>query len=1030
MRTPLASFRIIRPLLLGTLIAVVLAFVIFASSSPFYFEVTIKSSLSSAAQVYYDIGHGIREADSVRRPITGGNAALRYRFPLPNGTYRGLRFDPSDLGGAAITIRNALIVDRGGHVLRKFRPVQFRPAQQISRFDVQKDGLLVATAAGGTDPILSIDVNDRFTLKESPIIAVAHAARRFLVCLLTVAGIGLLASIVAIQLRPLVTGWSLAAANWARRSPRKALLLIAVASVVMSCYPVVFFGKSFVSPNIVRSYMLYPAIPTLPGYQNRRTEDTKGSDTGATLWQNLPYSFIESRALFGDRQLPLWDRWNSAGTTLFGQGLSMLGDPLHLLVLAFGGAAWAWDIKFLIAKVLFCWGIGLTVFFTVKHLSSAMLVTFSSAFIGFFYHRFDHPAFFSMCYAPWILYAWLRLAHAASNGSEAVWAAGLVVVTWLELNSGTVKEAYMLLITMHTSGFLVFLFSSSCNKTRKSIHVLFAGIATIQLTAPVWLSFLHSLGESFTAYDVPHAWQIQPSLSLGLFDDIFYRTQSSRGTILSPSANFFVLLGVLFGMANIRTFLHDRTWCVISLSALTAYMVVFGILPPAFITRIPFVGNVGHIDNVFSSVLIIYCLILAGFGFRRYCEPITRQWKLNWIVVATGFVALLALFLGFAQAEQKPPVAFKPVGFPGAHNYFVPTYIVMLFISALALPWLLKLPRATSARAAVLNVLAVICLLALHWRFGLHLNTNINAIDDYVINPQVRVNLTCRSSTVEFLRNRPPAFRTAGLVDTLFPGYNAIAGLEAIYGVDPLINPFYRQLLTATGVTLGWTWRWVVERTNFNSALPVYSLLNVRYFLDAWDGSASPPLPLNLVQSFDLKIYENPNYWPRAFFSSSITSYGSVADFVAMVRSGDGKPFAAVQQVDRGALSQPPVEPTAMVKRNIVPARDYLLTNNTTSFTIDAPGRGVVVLTEAFLAGDFVARINGARAKYFRVNHAFRGIEVPGPGIYHISYSYWPRYFTSSLIMGGLGLLEFSVWLAVSFGLTKVPSPAQISRGE
>ena len=315
----------------------VLTFVIFASSSPFYFEVTIQSSLSSAAQVYYDIGHGIREADSVRRPITGGNAALRYRFPLPNGTYRGLRFDPSDLGSASITIRNALIVDRNGHgSLRKFRPVQFRPAQQISRFDVQKDVLLVATAAAGTDPILSIDVNDRFTLKESPIIAVAHAARRFLVCLLTVAGIGLLASTVAIQLRPLVTGWSLAAANWARRLPRKALLLIAVASVVISCYPVVFFGKSFVSPTI-GSYMLYPAIPTLPGYQSSRIEDTKGSDTGATLWQSLPYSFIESRALFTDRQLPLWDRWNSAGTTLFGQGLSMLGDPLHLLVLAFGG---------------------------------------------------------------------------------------------------------------------------------------------------------------------------------------------------------------------------------------------------------------------------------------------------------------------------------------------------------------------------------------------------------------------------------------------------------------------------------------------------------------------------------------------------------------------------------------------------------------------------------------------------------------------------------------------------------------------
>jgi hypothetical protein len=287
------------------------------------------------------------------------------------------------------------------------------------------------------------------------------------------------------------------------------------------------------------------------------------------------------------------------------------------------------------------------------------------------------------------------------------------------------------------------------------------------------------------------------------------------------------------------------------------------------------------------------------------------------------------------------------------------------------------------------------------------------------------VNLTPRSSAVDFLRNQPPAFRTAGLLDTLFPGYNAIAGLEAIYGVDPLINPFYRELLNGAGVKLVWTWRWMVEKTNFNSVLPIYNLLNVRYFLDARDGSASPPLPLNLVQSLDLKIYENPSSWPRAFFSSSITSYGSVADFVAMVRSGDGKPFAAVQQVDRVALSQPPVDPTAMAYRNIVPARDYLLTNNTTSFTIDAPGRGVVVLTETFLADDFVARINGARVKYFRVNHAFRGLEIPRSGVYRISYTYWPRYFTTSLIMGGLGLGVFSIWLAVSFGRIREPSKAQ-----
>ncbi|HTE88278.1 MAG TPA: hypothetical protein VK639_04930 [Terriglobales bacterium] len=702
----------------------------------------------------------------------------------------------------------------------------------------------------------------------------------------------------------------------------------------------------------------------------------------------------------------------------------MLGDPLHSLVLAFGGAAWAWDVKFLIAKVLFCWGIGLSVFFAVKHLPSAMLLTFSSAFIGFFYHRFNHPAFFSMCYAPWILCAWLGLARASSKGGEIAWAAALVAVSWTELNSGTVKEAYMLLISMHASGFLIFLSASCWNKLRKSIHILCAGIATILLTAPVWLPFLHSLSQSFTAYNVPFACQLQPSLSLGLFDDIFYRALNRGGTILSPSANFFVLLGVLFGLANIKTLIHDRTWCVISLSALVAYTFAFGVLPPAFITRIPFLRNVGHIDNNFSSILIIYCMVLAGFGFRSCWEPITKEWKLNWIIVVIGFAGLLGFFLGFGQAEQSSPVAFKPIGFPGAHNYFVPIYIVTLFISALALPWLFKLSRVNSGRA-ISNVLAAICLVALHWRFGLHLNTNITGIDDYVINPQVRVSFTRRSPAVEFLRKRPPAFRTAGLVDTLFPGYNAIAGIEAIYGVDPLINPFYRQLLTAAGVKLGWTWRWVVEKTNFNSVLPVYSLLNVRYFLDAPQASANPPLPLDLVDVLDLKIYENPNYWPRAFFSGSTTSYQTAGDFVAMAQSGDGKPFAAVQQSDHVALSQIPVNPAAMAYRNIVPARDYLLTNNTTSFTIDAPGQGVVVLTETFLADDFVARINGARVKYFRVNHAFRGLEIPRSGVYRISYTYWPRYFTTSLIMGGLGLVVFSIWLAVSFGRVREPSKAQ-----
>ena len=77
-----------------------------------------------------------------------------------------------------------------------------------------------------------------------------------------------------------------------------------------------------------------------------------------------------------------------------------------------------------------------------------------------------------------------------------------------------------------------------------------------------------------------------------------------------------------------------------------------------------------------------------------------------------------------------------------------------------------------------------------------------------------------------------------------------------------------------------------------------------------------------------------------------------------------------------------------------------------------------VVVFDNFTSGQesYIAElINDRRLEVVRAN----------PGIYRISYSYWPRYFTSSLIMGGLGVLEFSVWLAVSFRFIKIPFKAQ-----
>src|ERR1700748_1648523 len=145
----------------------------------------------------------------------------------------------------------------------------------------------------------------------------------------------------------------------AKRHPRRAIFAVAIASVLISCYPIVFCGRSFVSANCVP--MLYSGLPSMPGDTETETENFKGSDAGAIMWHDVPNSVIQSRALFRDGELPLWNRYNSCGLTLLGQGQSMFGELFHFIPVLAGGEAWAWDLKFVLAKVLFCFGVGLAV---------------------------------------------------------------------------------------------------------------------------------------------------------------------------------------------------------------------------------------------------------------------------------------------------------------------------------------------------------------------------------------------------------------------------------------------------------------------------------------------------------------------------------------------------------------------------------------------------------------------------------------------------------------------------------------------
>jgi hypothetical protein len=430
---------------------------------------------------------------------------------------------------------------------------------------------------------------------------------------------------------------------------------------------------------------------------------------------------------------------------------------------------------------------------------------------------------------------------------------------------------------------------------------------------------------------------------------------------------------------------------------------------------VPLLKSILHIDNTFSCVAIVCLLVLAGFGIKTFWNDVrAADFRRTYLRVIGLVAGLVALYLGTTEATMRSTIPLLHTGERIPKSNFFWGYSLSLFIAMALLPWLGRVVLVTKrARTFVIVCLALLFVL-FHWRQGMHLSTRF---DTYVMNPQRRVQLVAESSSALNLVKTHTAgpWRTTGLGSAFFPGYGGAVGLEQIDGPDGLINKHYRALMEAFGVKLLFGgWRVGVIDEELGADLPLLNMLNVRYLL-GYLGSDEPIPYLKKIASLDLDVFESERVWPRAFFTSEFVAYRQEEEFARLLRSGDGAPFAAVPQPEFSrhpelanvAKSDPPSS-----DRQIIPAHHYVLTNNSTTFKITAPGSGVVVLTESYEADDFKLQINGKPSSYFRVNSAFKGVFLPQAGEYEVSFRYWPRYLTASLWVAAGGLTLLLLWLA------------------
>ncbi len=812
--------------------------------------------------------------------------------------------------------------------------------------------------------------------------------------------------------------------EWHVRHPVAAIVFTALLAVGINCHPVIFSGKSFVSPMSVGNPLVYSWWPPLPGMERwpgpTRTggwpaqtlevmHNIHGSDVGATMWWGVPLGFLEYRSLFEHGELPLWNRYSHAGDTLIGQAVTMLGDPLHLIVLIGHGSAGAWDVKFLVAKILFCAGFGLLIRRLLKTPPLSLIFTALAAYCGAYFYINNHPAFFVFAYAPWILLAgieWLDPQSERRIGWGLVW----LLANFSCFNAGHLELAVVLIggLNLAVVSYQLILHRNAAASAKVLGHMAIGTLLFFGLTAPVWMSFLAALDGSYTAHEKIEVSQLPFTSLPGAFDDLFFLLLRADDSIpaIAPGTSLLVLAGCVFSLMRWQQ-LKAEPFFWVNLGAIGLWGgIVFGAVPTSLLAIVPMLNRVGHIYTDFSYLLVIHLTIQSAYGF--VC--LTKVDKLR--QVAVDFAVLGGIFAGlfllYSHGYRHHPIPWN--------------YVLCAVAGAVGAPLLFVFLKSRRRQTWVVGWMGIIVLGFIpNFRFGLYNRGN----DALLMLPGPRLVLNPPSPAVDKIkRDKSKPFRVVGLEWNFMGDYSAVYELEDIRSCAPLSNGEFVNLLRHfPGVEL--TKDWEVEIVDPARAQPLLNLLNVKYLLSWPDVGLRRQLAFRITDRSDFGVLENLQVWPRAFFVNQVIAVASNAEFIQHLSENGRQPFVAVTQTEiekqPGLQSLETARPAA-----ISPATNYRLSPNATEFDVHASSAGVVCLTEG-QAKDFMATANKQPKEVLTVNRAFKGIYLDHPGDYHVQFTYRPRHWRLACALfwisfGGIIMLALTSRIHVKGAVKKTGS--------
>ena len=964
-------------------------------------QITMSSSVPGLVQVFYDTGLGFSGAQSAAAAVEASPDPREYRLSIPSGRYRQLRLDPATQPGRYVILR-VVVVSPDGATVAVLPLAALHPVQELTTIERTSNRLVVDAAPGATDPQILYAPAAPLTIAAGGTAAAALLGRFALIGAFA-------AMLVWLAERLLLRAWPGSAtvlprlADRADAHPYRAIVASALLATVLATYPLVFLGRSLVSPNNGPKGMLYDSLPFTPGSSDLVVEDTRGGDTAAAMYAFVPYSQVQREAI-KEGEWPLWNRYNAAGRPLWGQGQTFLVDPLHWLTLVTPDPALGWDLKFVAHRLIFAIGVGLAAFAATGAWLPSAIAAFAAPFVGVYAYRVSHPASFVLTYAPWALFAWFRLSRARAWSARARAAVALAVASSLVLVASPPKEAAIMLAGVCATGTASVLMSAGtwADRLRRLFAAAIAGVAALLITAPHWLIFFDTLRTAATNYQAPFVQET------GLPEKIAFVLGPLAPGLVLPGFHVLGFVLILAAVTDRSRLLAFRDVLACAVVAVVLMAVAFTVVPERWLIRVPLVANIYHVHDVFVTAVLPLLLVVSAAGAGALLAASRTR-----MFTVTAMMIVASWWLVARVIDLSQPFGFEPWA-----AGFVLTLSVML-------PACLAASRAAHGRGLGI-VASAAAVLVLPLAGGLHADSGLPSLDALLMQPRLRVPLDANSPAVESVRHAAhEPERALGVDWVLSSGSQAMYELEGLNGPDALQLPNYEELFKTAGVWRGWGWYTRVPVQDFPRLAPLLDLLNTGFLLARRD--EIPPEFSNIESTGEdrLTAGRRTNPWPRAFFSARVINYSDAADLLRRVASS-GQPFAAVQQSDRQAIDA--TIGLSSSPATVVPAERYRLTVNSTSFLVKTASAGVAVLGESFLPNDFRVTLNGRPVTYFRVNHAFKAVTIPSAGEWEVVFAYRPARWSFSLALCGLGVIVLAS-LGVSARHRRPPAgPASTNR--